>query len=106
MVVKHIHNKQEWDALLAEGKPVIVDFFAEWCGPCKVISPIFEKASDDEANSGVTFAKIDVDEAVDVSRELGITAMPTFILLKDGAKVGEVRGANPPALLKLIAQGK
>ncbi|CAI4210926.1 unnamed protein product [Parascedosporium putredinis] len=97
MGIKHIHSKQEWEALLAEGKPIVVDFHAVWCGPCKAIAPIYEKASEDTANANVTFAKIDVDEVSDVTRELGVTAMPTFILLKNGSKAGEVQGANPQA---------
>lgn len=105
MVVKQIHNKQEWDALVAEGKPVLVDFFAVWCGPCRVISPVFEKLSDDASFAGLNFAKIDVDENPELSQEFGITAMPTFILVKNGIKEGEVRGANPPALQALVQRG-
>ncbi|KAG8733738.1 hypothetical protein FRC10_012154, partial [Ceratobasidium sp. 414] len=68
------------------GKPVVVDFWATWCGPCRLISPTFEKLS--EVGEGVGFYKVDVDEA----------EMPTFMLFKDGSKVADMVGANPPAL--------
>ncbi|KAL2108420.1 hypothetical protein VUR80DRAFT_3813 [Thermomyces stellatus] len=103
MVVKAINNKAEWDALLAEGKPVLVDFYATWCGPCKVISPMFEQHSENPAYKDVvTFAKIDVDAVPDVAAELGIRAMPTFLLFKDGKKVDEMLGANPQGLQGLV----
>jgi len=76
-------------------KIVIIDFFATWCGPCKVIAPVIAKMSSEEPYSEkCTFYKIDVDEAPDVAQELGIRAMPTFGIFKNGEKVDEVVGAN------------
>ncbi|KAE8378765.1 thioredoxin [Aspergillus bertholletiae] len=76
--------------------PVVVDCFAEWCGPCKAISPKLAALS--TVHTGAKFYKIDVDELSEVAAELGIRAMPTFIFFKNGQKVNEVVGANPPAL--------
>lgn len=74
---------------------LIIDFYAVWCGPCKVISPAFERlAKQHESSASVVFAKVDVDKARDVAQECGITAMPTFQFFKDGKKVDEVRGAD------------
>ena len=75
---------------------VVLDCFATWCGPCKVIAPQVVKFSD--IYSEAKFYKLDVDEVPEVAQELGIRAMPTFILFKNGDKIGEVVGANPKAL--------
>jgi thioredoxin 1 len=81
---------------------VVLDCFATWCGPCKVISPKVDKFS--EQYSQAKFFKVDVDEVSDVAQELGIRAMPTFLLFKNGEKVGEVVGANERALEAAIKQ--
>merc|ERR1712000_721974 len=81
-------------------KIVVLDCFATWCGPCKVIAPQVVKFSDEFPNAH--FAKLDVDEVPDVAQELGIRAMPTFLIFKDGEKVKEVVGANPNALKSAI----
>jgi thioredoxin 1 len=75
---------------------MVLDCFATWCGPCKVIAPQVVKFSD--AYPTARFYKLDVDEVPDVAQELGIRAMPTFVLFKNGEKVAEVVGANPKAL--------
>lgn len=76
--------------------PVVVDFFATWCGPCKAISPALEQMSKD--NTGVSFYKVDVDELASVAAENGVSAMPTFHFYKNGQRSKEVKGANPPAI--------
>jgi len=95
--VHNLMNKGDWDSALAEkGSLVVLDCFATWCGPCKVIAPQVVKFSDKFTNA--RFYKLDVDDVPDVAQELGIRAMPTFMLFKDGERVGEVVGANPKAL--------
>lgn len=76
---------------------MVLDCMATWCGPCKVIAPHVVKLSNDTFPD-VTFYKVDVDEVPDVAQELGVRAMPTFVIFKDGEKVGEVVGANAKAL--------
>jgi thioredoxin len=74
---------------------LIVDFYATWCGPCKVISPVFDKlAKPHESSTTIIFAQCDVDKAKDVAQACGITAMPTFQFFKQGKKVDEVKGAD------------
>ncbi|KAF1829441.1 thioredoxin-domain-containing protein [Decorospora gaudefroyi] len=97
---KGVHNlqtKSAFDEALAEKETLMVlDCFATWCGPCKVIAPQVVKLSDKYPTA--RFFKLDVDEVPDVAQELGIRAMPTFLLFKGGEKVAEVVGANPKAL--------
>ncbi|GLB03885.1 thioredoxin trx1 [Aspergillus tubingensis] len=80
--------------------PVVVDCFATWCGPCKAISPKVEQFSNEYPNA--KFYKIDVDELSEVAAELGIRAMPTFLLFKNGQKFDDLTGANPKGLEEKI----
>ncbi|KAK8042445.1 Thioredoxin [Apiospora phragmitis] len=105
MTVHNISTTEDWKAALKNNKVVLLDCFATWCGPCKAISPMLVNHSNDEQFKDVFFAKIDVDELPEVSQELGIRAMPTFMLFKDGEKAEELVGANPPALLGLLKKG-
>lgn len=79
---------------------MVVDCMATWCGPCKVIAPAIVKMSN--AHQNARFYKLDVDEVPDVAQDLGVRAMPTFVVFKDGEKVGEVVGANQKALEALV----
>ncbi|KAK7429895.1 thioredoxin trx1 [Neonectria magnoliae] len=103
-VVKDIKSSKEFRELVGStSKAVLVDCFATWCGPCKAISPILEKHSDDPAfSNSIDFIKIDVDDLPELSAELGIRAMPTFMIFKNGEKADELVGANPPILLKML----
>ncbi|KAH7030164.1 thioredoxin-like protein [Macrophomina phaseolina] len=100
MPVHNLQSKSDWDSALKEPELVVLDCFATWCGPCKVIAPQVVKFS--EAYPNAKFYKLDVDEVPDVAQELGIRAMPTFLLFKGGEKVDEVVGANPKALQAAI----
>jgi len=104
MGVHNIETKAAWSQALSDAKDdlVVVDCFATWCGPCKVIAPTVVKYSDEFPSAH--FYKIDVDELSDVAQELSIRAMPTFKLFKNGKEVAEVVGANPPALHAAIKE--
>jgi thioredoxin 1 len=71
---------------------VVIDFFATWCGPCKRIAPTFEKLA--ESLTSIQFFKVDVDESQDLVNQFDISAMPTFVFLKDGKEVKRVEGAD------------
>lgn len=99
--VKLINGMHDFRDEVLPSNIALVDFFATWCGPCKAVSPIIEKFSKDYEGK-VNFFKVDVDESSDIAMEYRISAMPTFILLKNGTKVEEVVGANPRAVQQII----
>jgi len=76
MVVKALESIDDFRTAINSGKPVVIDFWATWCGPCKAISPVFENLSNVDDNAGVEFHKVDVDEQAAIAQEVGITAMP------------------------------
>ena len=80
-----LSSKEQFDALLAGSKPVVVDFFATWCGPCKMFAPPFEAAA--EKHDDIEFLKVDVDEFEDLAVSLGISYVPTIMLFKGGEKI-------------------
>ncbi|KAJ3533528.1 hypothetical protein NMY22_g7298 [Coprinellus aureogranulatus] len=96
MGVTAIESLQEFRRVTSSSKPVVVYFWAAWCGSCRIISPIFEIFSD--ASPGIAFYKIEVVAHPEISKEVGIRAMPTFFYYKGGEKKGEVVGADPAGL--------
>jgi thioredoxin 1 len=76
---------QEFSNAIAQGNAV-VDFWAPWCGPCRMMAPVFDEMS--KSQSGMTFAKVNVDEEGAVAQQLGIRGIPTIIFFKDGKEVG------------------
>ena len=98
----------ELDAIMAAAacdgdKPVIVDFSATWCGPCKRVGPVFNALAN-QHQDGAVFAKVDVDEAQDVASQYQITCMPTFLVVRRGRVVDSLKGANAAALEALVVK--
>ncbi|KAG6601401.1 Thioredoxin H2 [Cucurbita argyrosperma subsp. argyrosperma] len=98
------HNKAEWTARLEAtretNKLMVIDFTAAWCGPCRQMEPTIKEFA--SRFKDVEFVKIDVDELMDVAKEYGVDAMPTFILIKKGKVVDKVVGARKDDLQKKI----
>jgi thioredoxin 1 len=78
--------------------PVLVDFWAEWCGPCKVIAPILEEIAGEQAGR-VKIAKLNIDENLDITRRFEVMSIPTLVLFKDGEAVQRLIGAKPKGQL-------
>ncbi len=80
---------------------VLVDFFAEWCGPCRMLTPILDKLSQ-EMHDTVKFAKLDIDHAQKTTASFGVTSVPTLILFKNGKEVKRIIGLKKPEELKSL----
>lgn len=87
-------NSSELEALLAQGKPVIVDFFATWCQPCKSMFPVVEALAQDLAGQAEV-AKVDIEEAHEAAAKFGVRSVPTFIAFKEGRPVATRCGTAP-----------
>ncbi len=94
----------EADVIGAHG-PVLVDFWAEWCGPCKMIGPSLEEISE-ELGGQVTIAKLNIDENPDAPTKYGVRGIPTMILFKNGAEAARKVGAEPKSKLKGWLEGE
>jgi len=90
--------------VLASDKPVVVDFWADWCGPCKMIGPALEEISDELADS-VTIAKVDIMENTEIATKFGVQSIPLLIVFKDGQPVAQKLGAAPKGQLKSWIEG-
>lgn len=95
MSVLHLDSKSFKETIANTDKPVLVDFFAEWCMPCKMFAPILEKVSDRVGDAAV-IAKINIDEAEEIAAEYGVVSIPTLILFKGGAEADRRVGALSP----------
>ncbi|GGC09052.1 thioredoxin [Oxalicibacterium flavum] len=90
--IKHISDSSFETDVLKSDLPVLVDFWAEWCGPCKMIAPILEEVSKDYAGK-IQIAKMDVDANQAIPAKFGIRGIPTLILFKNGAPAAQKVGA-------------
>lgn len=94
-----ILNQEQFNKIRNNDGIKVVDFFATWCGPCKMLGPILEELSIEMTNS-VEFIKIDIDENMDLAQEYGVTTIPTLVFLKDGKEEGRTVGFMPKDKLK------
>ena len=86
------------ETVLKSDKPVLLDFWASWCGPCRMKSPIIDQLA--ASHSNVVFGKVNVDEEADLAAEYGITSIPTLIIFRDGRLINQVTGVTSKASLE------
>lgn len=99
MATKAVTDQSFKQDVIDADKPVLVDFWAEWCGPCKMIGPALEEISEELAEK-VTIAKINIDENPDAPGRYGVRGIPTMILFKNGEAAATKVGAAPKSALK------
>jgi len=104
MSVKHVSSADFDQQVMQASGPVLVDFWAEWCGPCKMIAPILDEVAKDMQGK-VTVAKLNVDEEGAVAQRFKIRGIPTLILFKDGKEVAQQVGAvSKSQLVKFLQE--
>jgi thioredoxin 1 len=86
------------DDVLTSDKPVLVDFWATWCGPCKMVAPVLEEIASEHGEK-LTIAKLDIDENPNTARDYQVMSIPTLILFQGGKPVKQIVGAKPKAAL-------
>jgi thioredoxin 1 len=96
-------TKDNFETTIGENDIVLLDFWAEWCGPCRMFGPVFEEAS--QTNTDIVFAKIDTEDQQELAGAMGIMSIPTLMIFREGIGVFSQPGALPAAALEsLIAQ--
>lgn len=96
-MVKEI-NAEEYAEIMNSSSPVVIDFHATWCGPCKVLSPILEELNDEI--EGVEFVKLDVDQHPQIAGQNQVMGVPTVVILKDGEIKDRFVGVQPKEVIK------
>ncbi|RLI78941.1 thioredoxin [Archaeoglobales archaeon] len=92
-------DSKSFNKILASNENVVVDFYADWCAPCKMVAPIIEELAKEYAGK-VVFAKLNADENIEIAQRFAISAIPTIIFFKNGKPVDQIVGAMPKAEFK------
>lgn len=98
-MIKHLTSKEEFESFISENKKVIVDFYATWCGPCRMMAPVLEDI-DEEFNNEINIVKIDVDEVGELASEFMVSSIPTLLFIKDKEVIATQVGYIPAKSLK------
>ena len=102
MELKHINSKDFEKEVEKSKGAIIVDFYATWCGPCKMLSPVLEEVAETEKD--VKILKVDIDENMDLAQRFGIMSVPTLMLFKDGKEYGREIGFKPKEQIEEIIE--
>ena len=96
MAALHV-TKENFDEIKNSDKPVLLDFYADWCGPCRMVAPIIEEIAGERDD--VVVGKINVDEQGELAQQFGVMSIPTLVVLKNGEVTNQVTGARPKAAI-------
>jgi thioredoxin 1 len=102
--MQQVDSSAEFDQILSSNAFVLVDFYADWCGPCRMMTPIL--ASMETVHVGVKFVKVNVDNAAELARRFEVTAMPTFLAIQHGKVIDRVMGADRSSVERMLKQMK
>jgi thioredoxin 1 len=97
----YVESRAELDDLVADRDVVLTDFYADWCGPCRLIEPVVERIA---AETPATVAKVDVDVSGDLAGEFGVRGVPTLLLFAGGEQVEQLVGAQPEEQLRSLVE--
>ena len=96
-------NKDNFNEVIESEKTVLLDFYADWCGPCSMVSPIIDEIA--EENPQYLVGKVNVDEQEELAQEYGVFSIPTLVVLKNGEVINQVSGARPKAQIRKLLEG-
>ena len=96
-------NKNNFDLVISSDKPVLLDFYAEWCGPCRMVSPLIEQIA--EENPQYLVGKVNVDEEPELAAQFGVSSIPMLAVIKNGKIVNKSLGAKPKHQILALLEG-
>ena len=98
-----IVNKNNFDSIKTSSKPVLLDFYADWCGPCRMVSPIVDEIA--KENPQYLVGQINVDQEPELAQTFRVLSIPTLAVLKDGKVIKQVTGARPKSQILALLEG-
>ena len=96
-------NKENFESIKNGEKPVLLDFYADWCGPCRMVSPIIDEIA--EERDDIVVGKVNVDVESELASQFGVYSIPTLVVLKDGKVANQATGARPKAQILSMLEG-
>ena len=96
-------NKENFESIRSSEKPVLIDFYADWCGPCRMVSPIVDEIA--EERDDIVVAKVNVDEENELASEFGVFSIPTLVVIKNGKVINQSVGARPKDSILAMLNG-